>query len=285
MTETDSSVTDSSVADHTRGRVAGKTALITGAARGQGRSHAVRLAAEGADILAVDICAQVDNIDYDTATPDDLATTARLVEETGARVVTRTVDVRDAAALADAVADGIAELGGLDIAVANAGVCSVQRWDEVTPELWDTVISVNLTGVWNTCTAAIPHLLEAGGGSLILISSTAGLKGQPFFTPYTASKHGLVGIMRSLANELAARHIRVNSLHPTGVDTPMLNAMGGLTERIEASPDVGSLFLNSLPVDLVRPEDVSNAVLFLASDEARYVTGMTMTVDAGASAR
>ncbi len=271
--------------DRTTGRVAGKTALITGAARGQGLSHAVRLAAEGADILAVDICAQVDNIDYDTATPDDLATTARLVEETGARVVTRTVDVRDAAALADAVADGIAELGGLDIAVANAGVCSVQRWDEVTPELWDTVISVNLTGVWNTCTAAIPHLLEAGGGSLILISSTAGLKGQPFFTPYTASKHGLVGIMRSLANELAARHIRVNSLHPTGVDTPMLNAMGGLTERIEASPDVGSLFLNSLPVDLVRPEDVSNAVLFLASDEARYVTGMTMTVDAGASAR
>jgi len=120
---------------------------------------------------------------------------------------------------------------------------------------------------------------------MILVSSTAGLKGQPFFTPYAASKHGLVGIMRSLANELAAKHIRVNSLHPTGVDTPMLNAMGGLTERIEASPDVGPLFLNSLPVDLVQAEDVSHAVLFLASDEARYVTGLTMTVDAGASAR
>ncbi|MGD0883154.1 MAG: mycofactocin-coupled SDR family oxidoreductase [Acidimicrobiales bacterium] len=276
---------DPTATDRNRGRVAGKTALVTGAARGQGRSHAVRLAAEGADILAVDVCAPVDHLDYATATPDDLAATAELVEETGARVVTRAVDVRDAHALAGAVADGVAELGGLDIAVANAGVCSIQRWDEVTPEVWDTVIGINLTGVWNTCTAAIPHLLEAGGGSMILISSTAGLKGQPFLTPYVASKHGLVGIMRSLANELAARHIRVNSLHPTGVDTPMLNAMTGLTARIEASPDVGSLFLNSLPVDLVRSEDVSNAVLFLASDEARYITGLTMTVDAGASAR
>ena len=271
--------------DRTRGRVAGKVALVTGAARGQGRSHALRLASEGADILAVDVCAPLDHISYATATPDDLATTARLVTEAGGRVVTAEVDVRDVAGLAAAVAEGAATLGGLDIAVANAGVCSIQRWDEVTPELWDTVIGVNLTGVWNTCTAAIPHLLERGGGSMILISSTAGLKGQPFLTPYVASKHGLVGIMRSLSNELAARHVRVNSLHPTGVDTPMLNGMTGLTERIEASPDVGSLFLNSLPVDLVQPEDVSNAVLFLASDEARYVTGLTMTVDAGASAR
>ena len=193
--------------------------------------------------------------------------------------------MRDAAGMTGAVAEGVAELGRLDIVVANAGICSVQRWDEVTPELWDTVIGVNLTGVWNTCAAAIPHLVEGGGGSMILVSSTAGLKGQPFFTPYVASKHGVVGIMRSLANELARRHIRVNSLHPTGVDTPMLNAMSGLTERIEASPDVGPLFLNSLPVDLVTAGDVSDAVLFLASDEARYVTGLTMTVDAGASAR
>ncbi len=271
--------------DRARGRVAGKVALVTGAARGQGRSHALRLAAEGADIIGIDICAPVDHVSYATSTPEDLATTARLVEEAGARAVTAIVDVRDARALADAVAEGAGELGGLDIAVANAGVCSIQRWDEVTPELWDTVIGVNLTGVWNTCTAAIPHLLGRGGGSMVLISSTAGLKGQPFLTPYVASKHGLVGIMRSLANELASKHIRVNSLHPTGVDTPMLNGMTGLTERIEASPDVGSLFLNSLPVDLVRAEDISNAVLFLASDEARYVTGLTMTVDAGASAR
>jgi len=281
-------VTDTDVrtdTDRARGRVAGKVALVTGAARGQGRSHALRLAAEGADIVAVDVCAPIDHLDYALATTEDLATTARLVEESGARVVTAAVDVRDAAALAGAVAEGAAALGGLDIAVANAGVCSIQRWDEVTPELWDTVIGINLTGVWNTCTAAIPHLLERGGGSMVLISSTAGLKGQPFLTPYVASKHGLVGIMRSLANELASRHVRVNSLHPTGVDTPMLMGMTGLTERIEASPDVGSLFLNSLPVDLVRAEDISNAVLFLASDEARYVTGLTMTVDAGASAR
>lgn len=281
MTDTDTR-TDT---DRARGRVAGKVALVTGAARGQGRSHALRLAAEGADIVAVDVCAPIDHLDYAVATTADLATTARLVEESGARVVTAAVDVRDAAALAGAVAEGAAALGGLDIAVANAGVCSIQRWDEVTPELWDTVIGINLTGVWNTCTAAIPHLLERGGGSMVLISSTAGLKGQPFLTPYVASKHGLVGIMRSLANELASKHVRVNSLHPTGVDTPMLMGMTGLTERIEASPDVGSLFLNSLPVDLVRAEDISNAVLFLASDEARYVTGLTMTVDAGASAR
>ena len=271
--------------DARTGRVAGKVALVTGAARGQGRSHAVRLAAEGADIVAVDVCAPVADISYATATPADLDETARLVEAAGGRVVTRIVDVRDSAGLAAAVTGGVEELGRLDIAVANAGVCSIQRWDEVTPALWETVLGINLTGVWNTCTAAIPHLLEAGGGSMVLVSSTAGLKGQPFLTPYVASKHGLVGIMRSLANELAARHIRVNSLHPTGVDTPMLNGMTGLTERIEASPDVGSLFLNSLPVDLVRPEDISDAVLFLASDEARYVTGLTMTVDAGASAR
>ena len=272
-------------ADRAQGRVAGAVALITGAARGQGRSHAVRLAAEGADIIAVDICAPVADVSYPTATPEDLATTARLVEEAGARVVTAAVDVRDGADLAAAVAEGAAVLGGLDIAVANAGVCSIQRWDEVTPALWDTVIGINLTGVWNTCTAAIPHLVARGGGSLILVSSAAGLKGQPFLTPYVASKHGLVGIMRSLANELASSHVRVNSLHPTGVDTPMLVGMAGLTGHLEGSPELGPLFHNSLPVDLLQPEDISNAVLFLASDEARYVTGLTMTVDAGTTSR
>ena len=271
-------------ADRADGRVAGKVALVTGAARGQGRSHAVRLAAEGADIVAVDVCAPIADVAYPTATPEDLATTARLVEEAGARVVTAVVDVRDAAGLAAAVAEGAAHLGGLDVAVANAGVCSIQRWDEVTPELWETVIGINLTGVWNTCTAAIPHMVERGG-SLILVSSAAGLKGQPFLTPYVASKHGLVGIMRSLSNELASRNIRVNSLHPTGVDTPMLVGMVGLTGHLEASPELGPLFHNSLPVDLLQPEDISNAVLFLASDEARYVTGLTMTVDAGTTSR
>ncbi len=271
--------------DPTTGRLAGRVALVTGAARGQGRSHAVRLAAEGADIIALDDCSPVASLDYETATPDDLTTTARLVAEAGGRVTTAAVDVRDAEGMAAAVADGVAELGRLDVVVANAGVCAIRRWDEVEPTVWDTVVGINLTGVWNTCVASLPHLVEAGRGSMILISSTAGLKGQPFLTAYVAAKHGVVGIMRSLANELASKHIRVNTLHPTGVDTPMLNAMGGLTERIGDDHGIGALFRNSLPVDLIRAEDVSDAVVFLASDESRYVTGLTMTVDAGAAAR
>jgi SDR family mycofactocin-dependent oxidoreductase len=260
-------------------------ALITGVARGQGRSHAVELARQGADIIGVDLCGDLDSIPYPLARPADLEETVKLVEATGARMVAAQVDVRDAAALTEAVELGVDRLGRLDIAVANAGVCTIQRWDEVTPEVWDTVIGINLTGTWNTCTATIPHLIAAGGGSMILISSVAGLKGQPFLAPYVASKHGMVGIMRMLANELASQHIRVNSIHPTGVDTPMLVGLGGLTERIEASPDTGSIFLNSLPVTVVTPGDVSEAVLYLSSDASRYVTGLTMTVDAGSSAR
>jgi SDR family mycofactocin-dependent oxidoreductase len=267
------------------GRVAGKVAVITGAARGQGRSHAVRLACEGADIIGLDLCADVKAIPYPLATEADLDETARLVAETGARMWTARVDVRDPEAMAAAVSDGVEQMGRLDVVVANAGVCTVQRWNEVTPEVWGAVIGTNLTGAWNTCVASIPHLLDAGAGSIILISSTAGLKGQPFFAPYVASKHGMVGVMRVLANELASQSIRVNSIHPTGVDTPMLVGLNGLTERIEASPDTGSLFLNSLPVDVLAPEDVSDAVLYLASAESRSVTGLTLTVDAGASAR
>ena len=267
------------------GRVSGKVAVITGAARGQGRSHAVRLAHEGADVICLDLCRDLPTVPYPLATPEDLDETARLVAEAGARVVTAQVDVRDPESMARAVDHGVAELGRLDIVVANAGVCTIQRWDEVTPAVWDTIIGINLSGAWNTCVASIPHLLEVGGGSIILISSTAGLKGQPFLAPYVASKHGMVGVMHVLSNELAARLIRVNSIHPTGVNTPMLVGLSGLTQRIEDSPDTGSVFLNSLPVDLVEPEDVSNAVLYLASEESRYVTGLAMTVDAGASAR
>ncbi len=182
-------------------------------------------------------------------------------------------------------AAGVDLLGRLDIVVANAGVCTIQRWDELTTAVWDTVIGINLTGTWNTCVAAIPHLIGSGGGSVVLISSVAGLKGQPFLAPYVASKHGMVGVMRTLANELAAQGIRVNSVHPTGVDTPMLVGLSGLTERIAASPDTGSIFLNSLPVDVIAPGDVSEAVLYLSSEESRYVTGLTLTVDAGSSAR
>jgi SDR family mycofactocin-dependent oxidoreductase len=267
------------------GRVTGKVALITGAARGQGRSHAVRLAREGADIIGIDICEDLPGIPYPLATPADLEETARLVAETGRTMVSHRVDVRDSSALAAAIDDGVARLGRLDVAVANAGVCTVQRWDEVSPSVWDTVVGVNLTGVWNTCVAAIPHLIAAGGGTLVLISSVAGLKGQPFFHPYTASKHALVGVMRSLAVELAMYDIRVNSIHPTGVDTPMLAGLSGLGECIESNPRTGSVFLNSLPVDLVTPTDVSEALVFLSSDESRMVTGLTLTVDAGSATR
>ncbi len=267
------------------GRVAGKVALVTGAARGQGRSHAVRLAAEGADVIALDIWADIEGVPYPMGTAAELAETARLVRGSGRRAVTAAVDVRDGAELRTAVTRGVEALGRLDIAVANAGVCTIQRWDQVTPAVWDTVLGVNLTGTWNTCTAAIPHLVTSGGGSLILISSSAGLKGQPFLAPYSIAKHGLVGMMRVLANELASRSVRVNTVHPTGVDTPMAAGLSGLGALIAADPGVGPIFTNGLPVELVTVEDVTNAVLYLASDGARYVTGTTLAVDAGAGAR
>ena len=268
------------------GRVEGKVAFITGAARGQGRTHAVRLAQEGANIIAIDRCADLDTVVYPLATEDDLAETVRLVEETGASILAAKVDGRDLDGMSKVVTDGVAQFGHLDVVVANAGICTIQTWDNVTPAVWDEVIGINLTGVWNTCAASVPHLVNAGGGSVILTSSVAGLKGQPFLIPYAAAKHGVVGIMHVLTNELAAHKIRVNSVHPTGVNTTMGTGSGGeMADRILTDPNVGSIFMNSLPVELVEPEDISNAVLFLASDEARYVTGLTMTVDAGATAR
>jgi SDR family mycofactocin-dependent oxidoreductase len=267
------------------GRVEGKVAFVTGAARGQGRSHAVRLAAEGADIIAIDRCADMDTVPYPLATEDDLAETVRLVEATGRSIVASVVDVRDLDGVTKAVTDGVARLGRLDVAVANAGICTIQSWDEVTPAVWDDVIGTNLTGVWHTCAAAAPHLVDAGGGSLVLISSVAGLKGQPLLLPYAAAKHGVVGIMHVLTNELAAHNVRVNSIHPTGVKTPMAAGFGAMAGRIQSDFTIGSIFMNSLPVEAVEPEDISDAVLFLASDESRYVTGLTMTVDAGATAR
>jgi len=209
-----------------------------------------------------------------------------LVEETGASILATKIDVRDLDGMSKVVTEGVAQFGHLNVVVANAGICTLQTWDDVTPAVWNEVIGVNLTGVWNTCAASVPHLVNAGGGSLILTSSTAGLKGQPFLLPYAAAKHGVVGIMHVLTNELAPHHIRVNTIHPTGVNTTMGNQAGGtLAERIANDFTVGSIYMNSLPVEMVEPEDISNAVLFLASDEARYVTGLTMTVDAGASAR
>ncbi|MFN8198594.1 MAG: mycofactocin-coupled SDR family oxidoreductase [Nakamurella multipartita] len=267
------------------GRVEGKVAFITGAARGQGRSHAVRLAEEGADIIAVDICAQLDTVPYPMATPEDLAQTVKEVEALDRRIVALPDDVRDAAALREAVERGVAELGRLDIVCANAGICTIQAWDEVTPAAWQDTLDTNLTGVWNSMVVAIPHLIAAGGGSMIATSSTAGIKGLPFLAPYVAAKHGVVGIARSLANELAKHHIRVNTVHPTGVDTPMGSGLGGLETLLGRDPNLGPIFMNTLPVEIVDPRDISNAVLFLASDEARYVTGLEFTVDAGNTIR
>src|SRR5579875_2649839 len=187
------------------GRLDGKVAFVTGAARGQGRSHAVRFAEEGADILAVDICESIPTIGYPMATETDLQETVEAVEGLGRRVVARKADVRDRDALGKFLADGVAELGHLDVVVANAGICSMQTWDEVTPEVWRDTIDVNLTGVWNTLSLAAPHVIASGGGSMIAISSNAGLKGLPWVQAYVASKHGVVGLARSLANELA-RH-------------------------------------------------------------------------------
>lgn len=265
------------------GRVAGKVALVTGAARGQGRAHAVRLAQEGADIIAVDICAPIRNVPYPAATEADLADTVKQVEELDRRIVSRVVDTRDLDALRTAVDDGVAELGKLDVVVANAGICIMAPWDQVTPEIFRDTIDVNLVGTWNTVVASAPHLVRNGGGSIILTSSAAGLKGLPFLTPYVASKHGVTGLARAFAAELAKDNIRVNSLHPTGVETAMGSGDGTamIGAAIEANPRIGAMFTNTLPIETTQPEDQANAVLFLASDESRYVTALAMTVDAG----
>lgn len=265
------------------GRVAGKRVLVTGAARGMGRSHAVRLAEEGADLILIDICASLPEIDYPLAATEDLEETARLVEELGRRAVTHVVDVRDGAALTAAVDDGVDRLGGLDASVANAGVITGGTWDTTTSQQWRTVVDVNLIGSWNTCSAALPHLVERGG-SLVNISSVAGLKGSPLHTPYTASKHGVVGMSRALANELAAVNVRVNTVHPTGVETGMRpDALHGLLHGERA--DLGPIFQNALPITMTEARDVSNAVLFLVSDESRHVTGLEFKVDAGVTIR
>jgi SDR family mycofactocin-dependent oxidoreductase len=264
-------------------RLRGKVALVTGAARGQGRSHCVRMAEEGADIIAIDICEAVPEVHFTPSTDEDLAETVRLVEQLDRRIVATKADVRDRRQMRSAIDEGVNSLGRLDAVVANAGVGIISEWDKVTPEVWETTLAINLTGVWNTAQLAAPHLITSGGGSIVMTSSVAGLKAQPFCSHYVASKHGVVGIMRALAMELAEHNVRVNCVHPTGVETPMAESVAEIDELIAAHPKLGPVFTNLLPVELVKPVDISNAVLFLASDEARYVTGLTMTVDAGST--
>jgi len=273
------------------GRVEGKVAFITGAARGQGRSHAVRLAEEGADIIAVDICGPAtSNTQIAPATPDDLAETADLVKNLGRRIVTEQVDVRDYDALKSAVDSGVEQLGRLDIICANAGIGNGgQTLDHTSEADWTDMIDVNLSGVWKSVKAGVPHLISQGqGGSIILTSSVGGLKAYPHTGHYIAAKHGVVGLMRTFAVELGQHSIRVNSVHPTNVNTPLFMNEGTMKlfrpDLTNPGPDdlaVAAQFMHVLPIGWVEPVDISNAVLFLASDESRYITGLPMTVDAG----
>ncbi|MFC5950438.1 mycofactocin-coupled SDR family oxidoreductase [Pseudonocardia lutea] len=273
----------------------GKVALITGAARGQGRSHAIRLAEDGADIIAIDVAEDIPTVPFPGATPEDLAETVSLVEKLDRRIVARQVDVRDVSALTEAVSDGVTELGGrLDIVLANAGIFGTpgKVW-EMSDELWQTTIDVNLTGVFTTVRAAVPHMLAAGnGGSIVLTSSAAGLKGVPNYGNYAAAKHGVTGLAKTLAMELAEHGIRVNSVHPGSVDTTMI--INDTTFKVFApdlehptKEDVSANFAttNLLPIPWLEPRDISNAVAWLVSDEARYVTGIQLPVDAGMNAK
>jgi SDR family mycofactocin-dependent oxidoreductase len=270
------------------GKLEGRVAFITGAARGQGRSHAIRLAQEGADIIAVDICRQIATVAYPMATPEDLAETAKHVEALDRRIFTAQADVRDAAALKQAFDAGTADLGPVDIVLANAGIAPMSLHEQDAPgDAWQDVVDVNLTGVFNTVETAIPSMIERGqGGAIVLTSSTAGNNGIGGPTRgglgYTAAKHGVVGLMRSYANILAPHSIRVNTVHPTGVNTPMIvNEV--MEEFLRQDPQMSSSIANALPVPMVEAVDISNAIAWLVSDDARYVTGVMLPVDAGFS--
>lgn len=272
------------------GRLNGKVAFITGGARGQGRSHALRLAEEGADIIVIDAAKDLDTVKYPLATPADLQETARQVEALGRGVLAEQVDVRDEEALRDVLARGVERFGGLDIVAANAGVFSHGRAHELSREAWDEMLAVNLTGVWQTVKVSVPHLQARGGGSIVLTSSSAGMQAFENMAHYSASKAGVIGLMRSLAAELGHDGIRVNVVSPTNVDTGMIHndAMYALfgpdmpaEERNRDSLRDRYFGRRALNLPWIEPVDVSNAVLFLGSDEARYVTGVVLPVDAG----
>ena len=267
------------------GRMDGKVVLVTGAARGQGRSHALRLAEEGADIIAVDACTDVGSVPYGLATEDDLAETVKQIENLDRRVVARRADVRDYTGLKAAVDEGVSELGHLDVVCANAGILSFGAVHELTDEQWQDMIGINLTGVWHTLKATVPTLIaQGGGGSIILTSSVAGLKGFGYIGHYSAAKHGVVGLMRTLLNEVRPHNIRVNCVNPTTVDTDMIQNPGAYGYfGVDNRSDFGAVFetFHTLPIPWIEMRDVSSAVLYLASDDSRYVTGLTLAVDAG----
>ncbi|GGK36934.1 mycofactocin-coupled SDR family oxidoreductase [Nocardia camponoti] len=262
-------------------RFENKVVFITGAARGQGRAEAVRFASEGADVIAIDACVDFASTSYPGATLDDLAETVKLVEEAGGRIVASQVDVRDFDGVAGALAAGVSVFGRLDAVVANAGVCSAAMSWEITAEQWRETIDVNLTGVFNTAKAAIPHLIEQGtGGAMVFTSSVAGLKGTPFTAHYVASKHGVTGLAKTMANELGAHRIRVNTVHPAGVATGMvITEMGPLFEKYGST--LAPIFMNSLPDYIIEAEEIAATVAWLCSDEASKITGTQIAIDMG----
>jgi (+)-trans-carveol dehydrogenase len=273
------------------GLVDGKVALVTGAGRGQGRSHAVRLAAEGADIIAVDICATpLETLSYELSTEDDLDATLKEIKATGRRAVKAIADVRSLAEMERAVGAGLAELGKIDIVCANAGIGSWAVVWEMTAQQWSEMVDINLTGVFNSVRAALPSMVQRGeGGSLVLTSSTAGLRAYQNTAHYTAAKHGVIGLMKVLTQECGPHGIRVNAVCPTTVRTPLVindSTFELFAPDVEnpGEDDVREAFsgLNILPdVPWIEPSDVSDAVLFLCSDAAKYVTGVALPIDAG----
>jgi SDR family mycofactocin-dependent oxidoreductase len=273
------------------GLVDGKVALVTGAGRGQGRSHALRLASEGADVIAVDIGGgKVETIPYELASEADLDSTVKEIEAMGRRAVKAVADVRSLSDLQSAVDAGLSELGRIDIVCANAGIGSWGVAWEMTEQQWKDMIDINLTGVFNATRATLPSMVERGeGGSVVLTSSTAGLRAYANTAHYTAAKHGVIGLMKVLAQEAGAHRIRVNAVCPTTVRTPLVinDATFELFAPHLENPtedDVREPFegLNILPgVAWLEPEDVSDAVLFLCSDAAKFITGVALPIDAG----
>jgi (+)-trans-carveol dehydrogenase len=265
-----------------------KVAFITGAARGQGRALAVRMADEGADVIVMDVCEDLPTAVSTGPTKQDLEDTVGLVEERGRRAVARVGDVRDSQFLSALVSEGVAELGRLDVVCANAGIASFGPALELSDAEWTTMIDINLTGVWRTVKAAAPAVVAGGrGGSIVLTSSVAGLIGFPNTGHYAAAKHGMVGLMKVLAMELAPERIRVNAIHPTNVDTPMIQNQpmyrffGGRNDATREDAAATLLGMHALPLPWVEVEDVANAVVWLSSDEARYITGVSLPIEAG----
>jgi SDR family mycofactocin-dependent oxidoreductase len=272
------------------GKLDGKVAFITGAARGQGQAHAVRLAEDGCDIIAIDICENVAGMDYPNASAADLAETVRLVEALGRRIVARKADVRDLAGLQAAFDAGVAEFGRCDIVIANAGIVHLNPHTEKDRvRIWKDITDTNLTGVWHTCEVALPTLVAGGrGGSVVLTSSSAGLKGTGTTgaggAAYTAAKRGIVGLMQVLANAYAPHSIRVNTIHPTGVISGMTQNEAMQAFLASGDPAISSM-QNALPIQILEARDVANAVAWLVSDEAYYITGVQMPLDAGFTVR